>query len=698
MDEFIASLSPGKLVRRSDILFTFALIAVLVILILPMPTWLLDISLSISISLSVIILVNTLFIERPLDFNSFPMVLLIATIFRLALNVASTRIILSNGHQGLGAAGHIIQAFGKFIMGGNFVIGLIVFAILMIINFMVITKGSGRIAEVSARFSLDAMPGKQMAIDADLAAGAINDEEAKIRRKEVEDESNFYGAMDGAAKFVRGDAVAGLLIIFINIIGGILIGVLQQKLSVAQAAATYTFLTVGDGLVSQIPGLIVSVAAGMIISKGNTKGSADKALVKQLSAYPVGLLLCSILLFGFSFIPGIPFLPFFFVSAVIAVFSWVAYNNKKHALDEIAEKRKKQEQLDATLDRTNIPTTQEKISHMDMLRIEISYNLLSLLNDSNGLRITDQIKNIRDQLGLDLGFVMPSVRVVDNYSLPENTYVIKIKEIEVCKGTVYPDKYLVMSPDNLYISIPGDDTREPAFGLPAKWIQGTYKYQAEQQGLTVVEPATVITTHLIEIVKDNIADLLTFSDVQALVENLSEGHRKLVNDMVPTQLSMGTIQRILQNLLSERISIRDLPTILEAISESGLGAKAITPLTEYVRSRLARQISSAFATEGTLNILTLSPDWEQDFASSLVGDSSSVRELAMPPSQIRQFISQANKLYERPEVSSYAPVLVTSPNIRPFVQALLDRLGPKIPVLSQNEVHPRMHVETVGEI
>lgn len=695
MERLFAALNPSVLVRRGDIIFTFALIAVLVILILPMPTWLLDIALALSITLSIIILVTSLFIEKPVDFNSFPMVLLVATIFRLSLNVASTRLILSNGHEGPAAAGHIIYAFGKFIMGGNFVIGLIIFAILLIINFMVITKGSGRIAEVSARFSLDALPGKQMAIDADLAAGTLTDQQAKVRREMVEDESNFYGAMDGAAKFVRGDAVAGLLITFINIIGGILIGVLQKDISLSEAAASYTFLTVGDGLVSQIPGLIVSVAAGMIVSKGSTQGSADKALFQQLSAHPTALAICSFLLFVFALIPGIPFFPFAIIASAVIGLAWVSYEKTQAKKDASDGKTNKS---DPSAPTAAAAPGKETIVGIDMIRIELSYNLLPLLNRLDGVKITDQIKNIREQLGIELGFVLPAVRMQDNMDLEDNHYSIKIKEIEAGSGKVSPDKYLAMSPTGEPIPFPGESTTEPAFGLPAKWIAASQKAEAEHKGFTVVDPATVITTHMIELVKENISELITFADVQKLIDGLNESHRKLVNDMVPSQVSMGTIQRILQNLLDEKISIRDLPTILEAVSESGLGAKSITALTEFVRSRLARQITHSFTHGNLLNVVMLSSEWESEFASSIVGDYNSSRELAMAPSQLQKFIRKSNELLNRSDIAIHNPVIVTSSNIRPFVQTVIDKLGPRVPVLSQNEIHHKVSIETLGEI
>jgi flagellar biosynthesis protein FlhA len=698
MEKILGALNPGKLAQRGDIIFTFALIAVLVILVLPMPVWMLDFALALSIGFSIVILVTTLFIEHPLDFNSFPMGLLVATIFRLSLNVASTRLILTNGHEGPAAAGHIINAFGKFIMGGNFVIGIIVFAILLIINFMVITKGSGRIAEVSARFSLDALPGKQMAIDADLAAGAITDQQAKERRKFVENESTFYGSMDGAAKFVRGDAIAGLLITFINVIGGILIGVLQKEISLSGAAASYTFLTVGDGLVSQIPGLIISVAAGMIVSKGGTQGSADKALFKQLSAHPTALFLCAFCLFIFALLPGIPFLPFSFLSLSLIGIAWFAYERQQNKTN--ADARDPGQPANATGNAADNAATSNihKPLAIDMIRIELSYNLLSLLNKVDSVKITDQIKNIREQMALEFGFIIPPVRLQDNMELENNHYSIKVKEIEAGSGEIDTEKYLAISTDGSGIPFPGVETKEPAFGLSAKWISPSQKQEAEYRGFTVVDPATVITTHMIEIIKENVSEIFTFADVQKLIDGLDENTRKLLNDMVPNQLTIATIQRILQSLLEEKVSIRDLPTILEAIAESGLGAKNITTLIEFVRSKLARQISNAFAQNGKLSVVMLSSEWESEFASSIIGDYSSTRELTMAPSKLQKFITRANEVCGQAEIMMQNPVIVTSPNIRPFVQPLIDKVGPKVPVLSQNEIHHKISIETLGEI
>ncbi|HEV2547768.1 MAG TPA: flagellar biosynthesis protein FlhA [Stellaceae bacterium] len=685
----------GKLsatLRRGEIALALAVVAILVVLILPMPTWLLDISLALSITFSVLILMVALFIQRPLEFSTFPTVLLIATMLRLALNLASTRLILSQGHEGTAAAGHVIQAFGGFVMGGNFVIGVIVFTILVVVNFVVITKGSGRIAEVAARFSLDSMPGKQMAIDADLSAGLINEETARKRRSELEDESNFYGAMDGASKFVRGDAVAGLLITAINIGAGILIGIVQKNLSFAQATQTYTLLTVGDGLVTQIPALVVSTAAGMLVSKAGISGSTDKALFGQLSAYPAALGVASFLMLSLAVLPGIPMLPFLALSALTGGAAWkLTEHREKAAADAVAA-----EQAKATA-----PLKEEPIQtalQIDQLRLELGYGLLGLINSDHGTRLTDQVRALRRQLAADVGFIMPSVRIQDNLQLPANTYVIRVKEIEAGRGDLRPNMLLVMDPRGGQISIPGEPTVEPTFGLPAQWVPEANREEATFRGYTVVEPQTVITTHLTEVIKDNMAELLSYAETQKLIDELDKSHQKLIADMVPSQISTGGIQRVLQNLLGERISIRDLPTILEGISEACGYSRNVSVITEHVRARLARQISEAHTNEaGFIPIVSLSPAWEQSFAEALTGQGEE-RHLSMPPSRLQEFIGAVRSTFERHAMQGETPVLLTSPAIRPYVRSIIERFRPITVVMSQNEVHPKARIKTLGTI
>jgi flagellar biosynthesis protein FlhA len=676
--------------RYGDIALALGVICILVVLILPMPKWLLDMSLALSITFSVLILMTALFISRPLDFSSFPTVLLIATMLRLALNLASTRLILSHGHEGTGAAGHVIEAFGQIVTGGSFIIGAIVFAILIIVNFVVITKGSGRIAEVAARFSLDAMPGKQMAIDADLSAGLIDENEARARRKQIEDESSFFGAMDGAAKFVRGDAIAGLLITFINIVGGIIIGTVQEGLSFAEATKTYTVLTIGDGLVTQVPALIVSTAAGMLVSKAGVVGSTDKAVFAQLGGYPNALAMSAFLTAALSLLPGIPMLPFLAMSAISGVAAWQMRNRK--AVEEVRAKEAA---------RAAPVVAEEPVAaalRLDDIRLELGYALLSLVNPADGPMLTEQIKGLRRQLANEMGFVMPAVRIQDNMQLPSNTYVLRVKEIEAGRGELYPAKLLVMDPRGEAITLPGDETVEPTFGLPAKWVAESHREEASFRGYTVVDPPTVITTHLTEIMKDNMAELLSHSETQKLLDEISREHQKLVADLIPSQANIGTVQRVLKNLLAERVSIRDLATILEGIAEAVGFSRHAQAITEHVRSRLSRQISdAATGPEGYVPLVTLSPDWEHAFIESLAGQNEE-KTLAMAPSKLQEFIAKVRETFDRHALMGASPALLTSPTTRPYVRSIVERFRPQTMVLSQNEIHPKARIRTLGAI
>ena len=574
----------GTMLRRSDIGLAVAMMAILVVLILPLPALLLDFSLAISITFSVLILMTSLFIQAPLEFSAFPTVLLIATMLRLALNLASTRLILARGHEGTAAAGHVIEAFGGFVMGGNFVIGIIVFTILVIVNFVVITKGSGRIAEVAARFHLDAMPGKQMAIDADLSAGMIDEKEARRRRKNLEGESSFFGAMDGASKFVRGDAIAGLLVVLINVIGGMIIGILQQNMSFTDAAHTYTLLSVGDGLVTQVPALIVSIAAGLLVSKAGVAGAADKALLSQLSSYPKALGMSAAVMLVMSLLPGIPMIPFLILGGGTATLAYTINRRNKLA---IAAETKKTETAQAA-------PVEEPMSaslKMDDLKIELGYALLPLVNAPDGSdRLTEQIKALRRSLAIEMGFVMPSVRILDNVQLDANSYVIKIKEVEAGAGNVWHGQYMVMDPAGNQVTLPGVHTTEPTFGLPATWIDAALKEEASVKGYTVVDAATVLATHLTELIKANMSELLSYGEVQKLIKELPKEQSELIKDIVPSLITISGIQRVLQILLAERVSIRDLATILEGIAD-GLGTtRNPAMLAEHVRARLARQL------------------------------------------------------------------------------------------------------------
>jgi flagellar biosynthesis protein FlhA len=685
-----------SILKRGDLALAFGILTILVVLILPLPSIVLDLFLAISITLSILILMTSLFIQAPLEFSSFPTILLISTMLRLSLNLASTRLILSHGHEGTDAAGHVIEAFGGFVMGGNFVIGIIVFAILVIVNFVVITKGSGRIAEVAARFHLDAMPGKQMAIDADLSAGLIDEKVAKERRKALEDESGFFGAMDGASKFVRGDAVAGLLVVFINVIGGIIIGVAQQGLSFSEAAHTYTLLTVGDGLVTQIPALIVSTAAGLLVSKAGVTGAADKALMKQLSGYPQALGMSAGVMLVLAMLPGIPMIPFLALSGGAA------------ALAMSARKFKRETAAAAASAAAAAPATatgaaaEEPIStalKIDDLKIELGYALLPLVNGPDGTdRLTEQIKALRRSLAIEMGFVMPSVRILDNVQLEANTYIIKIKEVDAGTGRIWPNQFMVMDPGGSQVDVPGIHTTEPTFGLPATWVDASLKEEASLKGYTVVDAATVLSTHLTELLKNNMSDLLSYGEVQKLLKELPKEQGELIKDIVPSQVTISGIQRVLQLLLAERISIRDLSTILEGIADALAFSRNPATVVEHVRARLARQICAQNTTaNGYLPLIALSAKWEQAFAESLIGQGEE-RSLAMQPSRLSEFMTVVRDRFEQAAREGEAPVLVTSAAIRPFVRSLVERFRAQTTVLSQAEIHPRARLKTVGSI
>ncbi len=684
----------GNAMRRGDIALAVGVITILFVLIMPMPSWMLDFSLAISITFSVLILMTALFIDKPLQFSTFPTVLLIATLLRLALNMASTRLILAHGHEGSDGAGQVIAAFASFVMSGNFVIGMIIFAILMIVNFMVITKGSTRIAEVAARFTLDAMPGKQMAIDADLSTGLIDENGARARRKELEEESSFFGAMDGASKFVRGEAVAGLIITFINVIGGMIIGMAQNGLTFMQAGEVYTKLTVGDGLVSQIPALVVSTAAGMLVTKAGLSEKTDRALMTQLGGYPKSLAISSALCVAISLLPEMPMLPFLVLAGMTGAASY--YTNKTQNEVALQSSVERDQQAAAAP-----PVGEEPIANtlrIDHVRLELGYALLGMINSAKGQRLTDQIKALRRALAQEMGFVMPSVRIQDNMQLGANAYIVFVKEVPAGKGDLRPNLLLVMDPRGEEISLPGEKTREPTFGLPAVWIDPVNREEALFRGYTVVDPPTIITTHLTELVKDNMSELLSFAETQKLLDELDKEHQKLIADMVPSQISTGGIQRVLQNLLGERVSIRDLPTILEGISEACGHTRSVMMITEHVRARLARQLSDTnTGPQNFIPLVTLSPEWEQAFIESLAG-SGEEKQLMMPPSKLQEFIAKVRQTFERYAMQGETPVLLTSPIIRPYVRSIVERFRPVTVVMSQSEIHPKARIKTLGQI
>ncbi len=667
----------------SDVGLALGVIALLAVLVVPLPTVLLDLGLALSVTASVLVLMVSIFLARPLDFTSFPTLLLLTTLLRLSLNVATTRLILSHGHEGPAAAGHVVQAFGGFLMGGDVVIGVILFAILLVVNFMVITKGSGRIAEVAARFSLDAMPGKQMAIDADLGSGLINEATARVRRRELEEESGFYGAMDGAAKFVRGDAIAGLLITVINIFGGLAIGLVRHGMAFSDAASTFTTLTVGDGLVSQIPALLVSTAAGIVVTKGGVEGPADAALVRQLGGSAKPLMMASGAAAVLALMPGLPALPFLALAGLAGGGAWFRHKNPV-AVAEVAPPS------------AAVEAPMGEALRIDSIRLELGFGLLGMAG-GEAPRLTEQIKGLRRSIAGEMGFVLPQVRIQDNLELEADSYTIRLKEIEVGRGVLRPMQLLAMDPGGGLPDLVGERTTEPAFGLPALWIEPALREEATVRGCTVVDPASVLATHLTELVRDGMAELLSHAETAKLLEELPREHQKLVAELIPAQITTGGVQRVLQALLAERVSLRDLPTILEGIHEGcALGLRAIPALAGHVRVRLARQLCDAnTGPGGFMPLVTLSPAWEVAFAEAVVGPPED-RQLAMAPTRLGEFMQAFRAVFDQPAADG--AVLLCSGGVRPHVRAIVERLRPSTPVMSQAEVHPRARIRTVGTV
>lgn len=683
---------------RGDILFSFALITIVIMLVLPLPRFMLDFGLALSLAFGLMILMTVLAISRAIDFSAFPTVLLVATMLRLALNVASTRLILSCGHEGLHAAGDMIQAFGSFVMGGNAVIGVVVFSILIIINFVVITKGSGRIAEVAARFSLDALPGKQMAIDADLSTGLIDQTNAKERRLELQQETNFYGAMDGAAKFVRGDAIAGVLITLINVIGGILIGMMQQGLSFSSAWRTYTFLTVGDGLVTQIPALIISVAAGMLVSKTDNQSSAEKQLFQQLSAYPTALGMCAVLLLIFGFLPGMPLFSFMILSCGIGYLSW---SMSSVAVDNRAVPKNDTTSNDAINSAQNDDADENKSFKsyltVDPIRVEIGYRLryLAARDDAKMMR---NIRNIRQEIASEMGVIIPQIRLLDNPGLEGNEYQIHIKNILYGKGQIKPYSLLSIQPNGYDDTVYGEKVHEPISHMPAKWIASDYKTISEKKGYITIDGSVLIATHLSHVIQMNLIDLYSFVDTQLLIDQCEKAHQKLYNDMVPSQISSSVVHRILQNLLREHMPIKDLGMIIEGISD-GLGlTKNPVWLTEHVRSYMARATSGRLMnSEGKIPLIVLGESWEKLFLTSLSGEGE-VKNLALSPSHIQQFMQVIQNAYAPYQYQDLMPALFTSSMIRYYVRLVIERFLPRLMVIGQNEISPQASLNVLDTI
>ncbi|MBK1660034.1 flagellar biosynthesis protein FlhA [Paracraurococcus ruber] len=675
---------------HQDLLFAAALVVLLAVLVLPMPTWLVDIGLATSITLSVLILMVAIWIDRPLDFSAFPTVLLMATMLRLALNLATTRLILANGHQGLEAAGGVIHGFASFVVGGDFIIGVIVFAILIVVNFVVVTKGATRIAEVAARFSLDAMPGKQMAIDADLAAGTIDDKEARRRRRELEDESGFYGAMDGASKFVRGDAVAAIIITGVNVLGGIVIGTLRHNLPLSTAASHYVTLSIGDGIVSQIPGLIVSIGAGMLVTKGNLRGSADKALVGQLGAQPKPLYLAAALAGLFALLPGLPFMPFIVLGALAAGGGWLAHRSAQRAAQAAAEPA-------AGAGAAAAEESINDLIRVDEVCLELGMGLVPLTAGRQG-GIADRVKKLRRSFGLEFGFVLPAVRIKDNLNLASGEYSVQVQGVEVARETMMLGRLLAFSPGGQEIGIPGIDTLEPAFRIRARWIDAEHREAAMRAGLTVVDLETVVTTHLAELLKTHMAALQGYAATQRLLDGLAQEHQRLAADLVPGLLPLSSVQKVLATLLAERVSIRNLPLILEALHEAASFTRSVPQLAEHVRQRLAMQICRGLAQEdGNVTALVLSPEWEREVSEAIIEEGDQ-RSFVLAPSRVQELVGNMRSRIGEATARGDWPAILTSAPARPFIRQLVERINPTIAVISHAELHQRTRLRTVGQI
>lgn len=692
MADTLAASLPNPRRLGADAFFAGGIVTMLTILFLPIPPILIDLGLAISIALSALILMVALWIQRPLDFSAFPTVLLIATILRLALNIATTRLILSRGGEGEQAAGHVVAGFSKFVMGGDFVIGLIIFAILVTVNFVVITKGATRIAEVGARFTLDAIPGKQMAIDADLSAGLIDDKEAQRRRRELEEESAFFGAMDGASKFVRGDAIAGLIITAINIFGGIVIGVTHHGLTLSRAADVYTKLSVGDGLVSQMPALIVSLSAGLLVSKGGTRGSAEQAVLRQLGGYPRAVSAAALMMFVLALMPGLPMAPFVLLGGVMA---FVGYSLPKRqaALKQKEDARKADERAQAEAKES--VKEQLKTAEIELaLGGHLSVHLLGSRTE-----LAHRVAKIRKKFAKQYGFVIPEIKLSDNLSIDPKSYQIRIHDTRVAHGELRLGEVLVLVDKDGKPDVPGDEVIEPAFGMKALWVTEAFTDEVKRQGCKPVDNLSVLLTHLSEVIRANLAQLLSYRDMRALLDRLDPEYKRLVEDLCPSQISYSGLLAILKILLAERVSIRNLHLILEAIAEIAPHVRRSEQVAEHVRTRLAQQICGDLSDNGVLNVVRLGNRWDLAFHQSLKRDAKGdVVEFDADPRLIEQFATEASAAIRKFTESGTSVVLAVTPEARPYVRMILERVFPTLPILSHVEVARSAEIRALGAI
>jgi flagellar biosynthesis protein FlhA len=663
--------------RSTDLTLAGAVVGILVMMVVPLPSPLLDLMLATNISVSLLTLFVAMYILKPVEFSVFPSLLLVLTLYRLALNVASTRLVLLHGHEGPHAAGSVISAFGQFVVGGNYVVGFVVFLILVVIQFVVITKGAGRIAEVAARFTLDAMPGKQMSIDAELNAGLINEQQARARRELVAREADFYGSMDGASKFVRGDAVAGLIITAINIVGGLLIGVLQQGLPMAQAFEVYTILTIGDGLVTQLPALIVSTASGMVVTRAAADSELSQDLLGQLTNRPRALSTAAGILGGFALVPGLPTLPFL----VVAGLMWLAASSLRRSAATKAATPADDEDTGEKKPRT------DHVEPIDLLSLEVGYNLISLVDASQGGDLLDRVRTLRRSFSEELGFVVPPVRIRDNLELRANSYAVRLKQMAIGQGDVYPGRLLAMNPGTATRPLDGLDVREPTFGVPATWIAAADRDEARAAGYTVVDAGTVVATHLSELIRREAASLLTRQAVQELLDGVRAAQPACLEGLVPALLPLGAVHKVLQLLLAEEVSVRDLPTILEALADAAPQTKDPTVLVEFARSAIAASVVQPYLTEGShLEPLVLRPSCERLLRDALQRGDGGMGTLALDPAGTRLFIEAVAEAIERRGARPGRPCLIAPQDLRPHVRRLVARTFPHLGVLSFAEI------------
>jgi flagellar biosynthesis protein FlhA len=680
--------------NNTDVIMGIGAMSILMVMIIPIPAILLDLFLTFNITFALVILLVGMYVLRPLDFSSFPSVLLLATLFRLSLNIASTRLILLHGNEGIHAAGSVIKAFGSFVVGGNYMVGLIVFIILVVVNFVVITKGAGRIAEVAARFTLDAMPGKQMSIDADLNAGLIDEEEARMRRQQISRESEYYGAMDGANKFVRGDAIAGIVITLINIAAGFTIGVFQNGMSFAEAAQNYTLLTIGDGLVSQVPALIISTGAGIVVSRAGADTNLGKEIGAQLLMNPRTMGVASVILFTFALIPGLPTIPFFMLAIVSGVIAYLVFQTKKQQAEE-AERIQEQPVAEAE---TQPQDTFQPLPPLDILGLEIGYGLIPLVDVQQDGELLDRIKSIRQQIAHDIGIIVPSIHIQDNMQLKPGQYRILLKGNEVAYGELMMNSYLAMNPGGELESVRGVPTVEPTYGIEALWIKEQHREEAMAKGYTVVDLATVMTTHLSDVIRKHASELVGRQEVQSLLDTLKETHPKVVEELVPNQMSLGGVVKVVQNLLTEQVPVRDFLTVVEAIADWAPTIKSLDLLTEYVRQALFRTITKQYLTEaGDLMVVSLAQPLERKIAES-VERTDQGEFLALEPPVAQHMMQKLAVQLEKFAPLNLQPVVLCSTQIRLHFKKLVDRFIPNLTILSYDEIMANVKIQSIGVV